>query len=133
MTDDLNRCVSEALRTSSAATDDCPSLFLRVAAGVARRRRRHRTTAGAVVAVAVGAVLAVPAMAQVTAGHTTISAEAPIGTVVDSCAGDTVLPPNSFLRRSEALDGRTCSSAEPVQPTTARWVHPARWYGLEQP
>jgi hypothetical protein len=134
MNDDLMRCVSEALRTSSADTDDCPNLFLRVAAGVERRRRRHRATAGAIVAVAVGVALAVPTLSQVGAGstHTTISAEAS-ARPVDGCTSDQDLPSNAFVRRAEALDGTTCSSATVDEPTPVRWLHEERRNGLTQP
>lgn len=133
MTDDLHQTVRAALRTSSALTDDCPNLFLRVTWGVERRRRRHRTTAGAVVAVAVGVALAVPSLAQVGAGHTTISAEGSTGLIDSlrgSCANDSTLPSNSFLRRAEAIDGTTCNAPE---PSTIPWVHTAQRYGLLQP
>lgn len=136
MNEDLQQTVSAALRASSAVTDDCPNLFLRVAAGVERRRRRHRTTAGAVVVVAVGVAFAVPAVAHQGAGRTTISAAGASGQTVSAdagCANDNSLPSNSFVRRAEAIDGTTCSSAEVVQPTTLRWTQSTRRYGLLQP
>jgi hypothetical protein len=131
MNDDLQQTVSEALRSSSADTDDCPSLFLRVAAGVERRRRRHRTTAGAVVAVAVGVALAVPVLSYGGAGasRTTISADGPVAAI--GCNSNRSLPTNAFVRRAEALDGTTCSSDIVVEPTPIRWLQAAHRYGLQ--
>jgi hypothetical protein len=57
MNEDLLRALAREL---SADTADCPSLVHRVAAGVARRRRRQRVVAGALTAVVVA--VAGPAM-----------------------------------------------------------------------
>ncbi len=126
MTDDLHQTVSEALRASSASTDDCPALFLRVAAGVGRRRRRHRGTAGAVVVVAAGVALALPALAEVGGGHATVSAEA---FVDPTCS----LPSNAFVRHNEDVTGASCSATDVTAPSPIRWLHTARRYGLSQP
>jgi len=50
MNEDLIRALAHDL---TADTADCPTLVHRVAAGVARRRRRQRVVAGSLVAVAV--------------------------------------------------------------------------------
>jgi hypothetical protein len=130
--------VREALRMSSASAADCPSLFLRVAAGVDRRRRQRRAAAATAVVVALGGVLAVPALDLGQHGfqHAAVSAEGPpngsTAVTIAGCPAPVGAPPNAYLRRAEALDNTACTAVGDVTTSTFVW-RSARRPGLFQP
>lgn len=111
MNDDLTERVAAQLRLASADTEDCPTLFHRVAAGVERRRRRHRVAAAGLVAV----VLAVGAPA-VTVGLGGIGPQLDAGSANASCAGLTSTECSHLLSARAQL---ALQRANPPEAATA--------------
>jgi hypothetical protein len=68
MNDDLLEFVSRELRALSSDTADCPTLMLRVAAGVNRRQRRQRVVGVTLAAVAAAVLMPALVFGTSTAG-----------------------------------------------------------------
>jgi hypothetical protein len=74
MNDDLVEFVTRELRSLSADTADCPTLTLRVAAGVRRRQRRQRVVGVTLAAVAAAVLMPALVFGTSTAGGSANSA-----------------------------------------------------------
>ena len=102
MNDDELRALAHEL---SADTADCPALLDRVAVGVEGRRRRRRTVAGALAAVAVVVAAPVAVLESHAGGHdSTVGVEAGCAGAPADCTAAVADRADRALRRANPFD-----------------------------